>query len=715
MPFSRWTGGIVALVAASTAAAQDTKRLDHVDVYHGIEVEDPYRWMEDMQSEPVREWVAAQDAHTREAAGAVAARPLIHHRLTELMEGGRTFNPVVRGDRYFYAESGGELPASRVMLATNGDVVRAEVLVDPMALDPEGGLRVTRFVPSEDGRYLAYGIVATGSRWETWRILDLERGQLLEDRLVGLNSGASTLAWLVDGTGLYYERFPTPEPGRELTHVVENEVLMFHRLGQPQSEDEVVLDPESPETGLVASMTRDGRYLVVRIGPSGSPRFAVHLLHVATGEWQALIPEADAAYYFLGNHGDMLWFQTNLGAPNWKVVAVDVARPGREHWRDVLAERAFPIDPTVGAKVLGDKLVVGYRRDARLEVHAYRLDGSHAFDVDLRHGGETWSFTGRQHDRYAYYRLHSVVDPGSIYRLDTETGTSTLFLASRLPYDPTAFVTTQVFYTSRDGTRVPMFLVHHEDLQLDGGNPVFMYAYGAFNWAAAPWFQPMVAVWLQMGGVYALPNVRGGGEYGEAWHEAGIGRHKQNAIDDYIAAGEWLIDQGYTSRRLLVGNGGSASGPLIGAAMVQRPELFRASVIDYPALDMLRLEAFTGGRRWRSDFGTVEDRDDFEALYAYSPYHNVVPACYPATIVTPGERDESTVPMHAYKFVAALQAAQRCDEPILLRVSWGAGHTSGRTPAEQVDNWADQLALLSAMLDMEVGGRLADGAVRESD
>ncbi len=719
MALHNWTCGILLLGAAATGHAQESsapapapapapaaRRVDHVDVYHGVSVSDPYRWLEAMQSAEVVSWIKAQDEYARRTAASVTERPLIRGRLDALMDNRLVSAPVVRGDRFFSMESGGGLAARRVMLARDGG--EARVLADPMALDSNGGLRITRFVPSDDGRYLAYGVVATGSRWETWYILDVDTGELLPDVLTGLHRGGSgSIDWLLDGTGFFYQRYPIPEPGEELTQLIQDEALMFHRLGTDQSDDRVIIDPPSPDDGIVTAMTRDGRYLVVQLGESGSPDNAVHYLDVATGEKTVLIPEADAGYYFLGSRGRTMWFQTNRDAPNWRVIAVDLDRPERRHWRDLIPEREYPIDPTVGAVALGDKIAVAYRQDARLAAQVYRIDGSHAFDIDLHRGGEFWSFSGRQGDRFAYYRLQSVVDPGSMYRLDLETGESTLHLRSDLPYDPADFVTRQVFYTRRDGTRVPMFLVHHQDLELDGANPVFLYGYGAFNWAAAPWFQPKVAVWLQMGGVYALPNVRGGGEYGEAWHQAGIGRHKQNSIDDFLAAAEWLIAEGYTSSDLLVGNGGSASGPLIGAAIVQRPDLFRASIIDFPALDMLRLEAFTGGRRWRSDFGTVEDRADFEALYAYSPYHNVTPACYPATILTPGDRDETTVPMHAYKFVAALQHAQTCDRPILLRVSWGAGHSSGATPSDRVENWADQLALLSEMLDLDVGERLA--------
>lgn len=716
MSLHNWTW-VALLVAAGTAQAQTpqaARRVDHSDLYHGVTVSDPYRWLEAMESAEVLSWIKVQDEYTRVLAGSVAERDMIRERLGVLMDNRRVSSPTVRGSVSLYVESGGELAAPRVMISRDGGEGR--VLLDPMELDPSGSLRVTRFAPSDDGRYLAYAVVATGSRWETWRIRDLELDHDLEDELEGLHRvGTGPINWLPDGSGFFYERYPAPEPGQELSQQVLDETLLFHRLGTAQSHDRMIYDPESRDMGIVSTLTRDGRYLVVQLGEAGSGDNAVHYVDVSTGEMIELIPEADAGHYFLGSQGETMWFQTNHGAPNWKVISLDLNRPERRHWKDLIAEREFAVDPTVGAVALGDKIVVAYRRDARLEAHAYRTDGSHAFEVDLHNGGEFWSFKGRQQDRYAYYRLHSVVDPGSTYRLDLETGSSTMHTRSDLPYDPTSFVTRQVFYTSRDGTRVPMFLVHHQDLVLDGSNPIFLYGYGASNWAAAPWFQAKVAVWLQMGGVYALPNLRGGGEYGEDWHQAGIRRNKQNAIDDFVAAAEWLIAEGYTSRELLVGNGGSASGPVIGAAVVQRPELFRASIIDYPALDMLRLEAFTGGRSWRSEFGTVEERDDFEALYAYSPYHNVTPACYPATLVTPGERDESTVPMHAYKFVAALQHEQQCDRPVLLRVSWGAGHNSGATQADRIENWADQLAFLSAELGLELRDRLAVDVSRESE
>jgi prolyl oligopeptidase len=398
--------------------------------------------------------------------------------------------------------------------------------------------------------------------------------------------------------------------------------------------------------------------------------------------------------------GNTIWMRTTENAPNGKVVAVDLTRPQREHWQTLIPESEHVL---IGTNVIGDRILTVYREHAKPVVKVFHTDGKLAYNLELPKLGFLSSFSGRQSHQTAYYTLNGLADPGTLYALDVASGKSKVFRKAELDYDPDQFITRQVFYTSKDGTRIPMFLVHRDGLKLNPETPVFLYGYGAGNWSAYPWHQPHMAVWLEMGGVYALPGIRGGGEYGYTWHEAGIGHNKQNAIDDFIASARWLIEQGYTSTKKLAINGGSASGPLVGAALVQEPDLFGAAVVEWPVTDMLRFEAFPGGRFWTWSNGSVKDPEDFRSLHAWSPYHNVTKGThYPATLIIVGEQDESTVPAHGYKLQAALQHAQAGKNPILMRViEDGAHYQYGATTEKSVDNWADLLAFLVGALDMK--------------
>jgi prolyl oligopeptidase len=424
---------------------------------------------------------------------------------------------------------------------------------------------------------------------------------------------------------------------------------------------------------------------------------------------EALLDKADAAYTFLGNEGTRFWIYTDLEAPRGRVVAIDLTKPQREHWTEVIpqAEETIAGGSLAGGNALGlfgDRFVIMYMKDGRPLVKVFDRQGRFQYEVDLPDGGSIWGgLSGAQNDPEVFYQFLGLTDPSTIHRLNLETGKSTIFHRSKLRFNPDDCVTTQVFYKSKDGTRVPMFVSHKKGLQPDGSHPAFMYGYGAFGWSSFLWYQPQVLVWMEMGGVYAQPSLRGGGEYGEAWHQAGMKLNKQNAIDDYIAAAEWLIANKYASPSKLVANGGSASGALAGAAVIQRPDLFNACIIDRPALDMIRFDQFTGAGHWIQEFGSSTNAEEFQALYAYSPYHNLKPGqCYPATMIMVGDRDEVTVPMHAYKFTAALQAAQGCGQPVLLKMMWGAGHNFGATTEQMIDSMADEITFLARALNLEV-------------
>lgn len=691
----------------STATPQQppvARRVVVTDTLHGVAVPDPYRWMEDMQSPDVVAWTRAHDSHAR-AWTAGAVRDSVRARIATIAGSRRFGVPQRGGDRYYYLDGDASF-ARRSLVEETADGSRRIILHED-SLPGGPTARLLSAAPSPDGRWLAWGVGVNGSSWQVLRIRDLRSGRDLADTLTGLNGARTALAWLPDGSGFYYERLPLPQPGQELSASLRGETLWFHRTGTSQSADRRVYDPGDPHLFLGTSVSGDGRWVVVAQAADGSRDNAVFVIdrHQAQDSAVPIVPGAEAAFTFLGSAGDTLWFQTSQGAPNARVIAIDAHRPAREHWREVVPESRDVIEPTIGASLIGGHLIVPYRHDAWMAVKVFHRDGRHAYDLTLPKVASIWTgFVGRPDGREAMFVLSDFSDPGSTYRLDVPSGRLDLFRRPNLAHDPDAFVTRQVFYRSKDGTRVPMFLSHRKDVTPDRDTPTLMYAYGAFGWAASPWFRPDVTAWMERGGVFAMPNIRGGGEYGRSWHETGIRRNKQVAIDDLIAAAEWLVSQGLTSSERLAINAGSASGMMAGAALAQRPELFAAVTIDYPALDMVRLDRFTGGRQWRSDFGSPDDAADFRALLAYSPYHTLQPGrCYPATLVLPGERDETTVPMHAYKFVAALRHAQGCDRPVLLRVAWGAGHSAGATIQDSMDNWADQVAFLERA--MGIGAR----------
>jgi prolyl oligopeptidase len=687
----------------TTGAARPpaARRVAQVDTLHGIAVADPYRWMEAMTSPEVTTWARAQDQFARGYAAMAPSRDSIRARIAAIASSRRFGIPLRGGSRYYYLDADASFSRRR-LIEENSDGARRVLLhEDSLPGGPEARLQLT--VPSPDGRWLAWGVSQRGSSWQTIRIRDLTTGRELADTLTGLNGGRTVIAWSPDGAGFYYERLPLPKPGEELSATIRGERLWYHRVGTGQDEDQLGYDPKDGEQFLTTSLSGDGRWLVIAQGLGGSPNNAVLVkdLRAKSAGFTRLVPDADAGYAFLGAVGDTLWFQTTLAAERSRIIAVDMRRPERSAWRTVVAESEDVIDPTIGAAMIGEHLILPYRHDAWMAVKVFHRTGRFAYDLALPKVASIWTgFVGQPLGREAMFVLSDFTDPGTVYRLDVPTGRLAVFRRPTLAHDPDAFVTRQVFFHSKDGTRIPMFLSHRRDLAPSPTTPVLMYGYGAFGWSASPWFRPDVAVWMERGGLFAIPNIRGGGEYGRPWHEAGIRRNKQNAIDDIVAAAEWLIGQGWTSRGRMVINGGSASGMVAGAVVVQRPELFAASTIDYPALDMVRFDRFTGGRQWRPDFGSTDDPEDFRALLAYSPYHGIKPGvCYPATLILPGDKDETTVPMHAYKFAAALQAAQACDRPILLRVSWGAGHSSGATIDDSIDNWADQIAFLERVLD----------------
>lgn len=673
------------------------ERQDVVDVYHGVEVADPYRWLEDADAPASRAWIEAQNAITFAWLAQVPVREAIKNRLTDLINYERFGAPFKESGRYFYTRNSG-LQNQSVLYVAQGLDGDPRELVDPNTFSTDGTVAVSNYAASPDGRLLAYSVADGGSDWVTIRVRDVETGTDLEDVISWVKFGGAS--WSRDSKGFYYGRFPQPPPGQELQAKNENRKVFYHRIGTPQSEDVLIYErPDHPRWSPYGFETEDGRYLVVTIW-EGFDRNALYFRDLGdpTGEVVGLLPDWDARYLFLGNQGSVFYLLTTHDAPNWRIVAIDTANPARENWREVVPQSAEPIET---ASFVGGRLVVSYLRDAKTAVRVHETSGEFVRDVALPGIGTVSGFGGRHDDPETFYTFTGYTDPPTIYRYDVTTGESTLYRRPDVKFDPDAYETRQVFYTSKDGTRVPMFIVHKKGISLDGNNPTLLYGYGGFNISLTPGFSTSRLVWMEMGGVLAVANIRGGGEYGQAWHFAGTKTSKQNVFDDFIAAAEWLTSNGYTQPRRLAIQGGSNGGLLVAACMLQRPDLFGSVLCSVGVLDMMRYHTWTIGRAWASDYGTVDDPEEFKALLAYSPLHNLTKGvCYPPTLILTGDHDDRVVPAHSFKFAAALQHAQGCDNPVLIRIETRAGHGAGRPLWMAIEQIADEYAFMVRTLKM---------------
>jgi prolyl oligopeptidase len=699
------------------------RRGDGVDVYHGQSVKDPYRWMEDVRSPETRAWIEDQDRYARAFlarwAGRDAARAALARGNIPIVSRA----PTKEGGRYFYTRSRNTGPGasfSGLMRIGHG---QERVVINAESLWNAEKLRVRRITPAPDGILVAYGVGQGGSLSETIRIRNVDTGRDLVDRIEGVH-GTSSLRWARGGNrGFFYTRFNPAERVGVGTGVPEHPRIYFHTIGTAQSDDKLVFErPDHPEWLLTHTVSDDGRYLLIsaRVGVERKDRIFYRDLTQVGSSVIPLIVEADAEFLFVGNLGHVLWFQTDHAAPQRRVIAIDLSNPVRAAWRELIPEGKNAIDTWTGGGVhaVGNRLLVNYREDAVLVTRVFDTEGHYVSTIRFpQRFNSMWSITGRQTDPEALYVLQGVADPGTVYSYDTRTGQSTVFERPVLAYDPLEFVTEQVFYSGKDGTRIPMYVVHHRNTRLDGTAPGMVYGYGFGAWSGSPWFQPMVTEFMREGGVWALANIRGGGEYGEPWAAAGRRRNKQTSVDDFVAAGEWLVAHKLVAPGRLIANSGSAGGVIAAAAIVQHPTLFAAGILDYPVIDMFRYHTFTGGVRWTKEYGTVADSADFAALRAYSPYHALrAGTCYPPVLISPGELDQTATPMHAYKFAAALQFANAgtpgCSSAELLRVSWGAGHMAGATADDSNENWADQLAFLAQVLGGKRGTPSSGSQVR---
>jgi prolyl oligopeptidase len=695
-------GTAVALLAGAALVYPPARAVDESDVYHGTTVPDPYRWMEDLESAETRTWVKAEDDLGTGYLRAMPAYQRFRSRILALTEFESVSPARLAGGKLFYTRVPQGATARAILEVAANDAAPGRVLVDSNTWPAEEKMGVV--VPSHDGKYVAYGVSRSASNWFELRFLETETGKVLPDVLRGLN-GSTPQWWSSDGRGIYYSSFAVPEPGKERTQRLENQKARFHRLGTAQEADELVFSsPAHPDWRFSVRETDDGHYVVLTatIGTTAKGGIYFREARRPDAQWKEVLPVGEESHTFRGNRGPVFWIQTDAGAPRGRVIAVDVRNSGRANWKDVIPESK---DTLNFVNLVDQRFIAVYVEDARHVIRVFDTEGKFERTVKFPDLGTTFSgFVGRSLDRFSYYSFNGVAYPpgASVFRLDARTGESIPFRQPKLSYDPADYETRQVFYTSKDGTRVPLHVAAKRGLELDGKNPLLLYAYGAAGWHAIPWFQPQVLAWMEAGGVYALANARGGGEYGEQWHQAGIKTKKQNTIDDFIAAAEWLVANRYTSRERLAINGGSLSSPLAGAALVQRPDSFGAVLMDISVTDMVRYDQFTGGAGWRAELGSSSNPDEFRALLAYSPYHNLKRGtCYPPTLITVGERDETTVPSHSYKFTAALQAAQGCEKPVLMQVMWGTGHMLGKDREESAEILSRQLAFLTEALDDE--------------
>jgi prolyl oligopeptidase len=746
----------------------DTKKVTQMDDYHGTKVADPYRWLEDIDSPETAQWVAAENEVTFEYLRQIPQRDAIKNRLTALWNFERYTGVYKEGGHYFFSRNEGLQNQSVVWTADslNGE---PRVLIDPNKLSADGTVALGGQFPSDDGKYFAYAVAASGSDWNDIKVLELPSGKELSDHLRWIKfSGA---AWTKDGKGFFYSRYDEPT-GDKLTSVNKWPKVYYHTIGQPQSQDILIYDrPDQPDWGFGASVSDDGKYLVLSIsqGTERKNRFFYRKLDgpvtayvpteadrkiraletelrepagklvlsdpksmpaTARAELQQkldggaaqradlvkangntahgfteMLTAFDAQYRFIGNDAGKFYFFTDNDAPRGRLITIDSADPSPVRWTELIPQTT---DTLQGVNLLNhNMLVCTYLKDVVTQIRIHDITGKHLRDVPLPGLGATIGFAGDRDDTETFYAFTSFNRPTTVYHYDLVSGKSTLWKQPKVAFNPEDFEVKQVFYNSKDGTRVPMFITHRKGLKLDGANPTYLYGYGGFNASMTPSFSISNLAWMEMGGVYALANLRGGGEYGKDWHNAGRLKNKQNVFDDFHAAAEWLIANKYTTNKKLAIGGGSNGGLLVGACLTQRPDLYGACLADVGVMDMLRFHKATIGWGWVSDYGCSDKPEDFAVQHKYSPLHNIKPGtCYPPTLVSTGDHDDRVVPWHSFKFAAALQAAQACDNPTLIRIQTNAGHGAGKPTSKLIEEATDKWAFLVRNLRVETASAL---------
>ena len=681
-----------------------TRKVEQVDTYHGVTVPDPYRWLEDDNSAETAAWVEAQNKVTFGYLEKIAFRDALTKRVKALNDYEKVSAPSRKGPYVFFSKNAG-LQKQNVLYYQRGLTGTPEVLIDPNTWSKEGTDSLGAFAPSKDAKYAVYGIRKSGSDWLEYKVMELATRKTLSDSVEWVK--VSDVAW--HGDGFFYSRYPAPEKGKEKSSINENHQVFFHTIGTPQSADRLVFeDKDHPLRFHIVSTTEDERFAILNVsdrgtGKNGNAIFVRDLASGATTFMPVIGDITDSTFDVVDNVGDKLLIVTDHQAPNMRVVLVDPKAPAENQWQTVLAEKPEPLQ---GATTAGGKLFVTYLKDVASRAYVHSLDGRLENEIQLPGLGVASGFGGRREDTTVFYTFNSLNTPPTIYRYEIPEKKTAVFRAPKVPgYNPDAFETKQVFVTSKDGTKVPMFLVHKKGLKLDGNNPTLLYGYGGFNVVQSPTFSAARLALLEQGFVYANANMRGGGEYGETWHKAGTKLQKQNVFDDFIAAAEWLIANKYTSTPKLAIQGGSNGGLLVGAVLNQRPELFAVAIPQVGVMDMLRFHRFTIGQNWIADYGSSANPGEFKALFAYSPIHNIrKDGKYPATLITTADHDDRVVPAHSFKYAATLQELARTDKPLLIRIDTKSGHGASNLE-KQLETTADIYAFIMQNMGIKPAAR----------
>lgn len=697
--------GLTCSMNAKTLHYPQAAVTNQVDEFYGEQVADPYRWMEDNNAPEVKEWVEAENALTFSYLAKIPQREKIKQRLEHLWNYERYGIPSECGGHYFISRNNGLQNQSvfYVMDSLDGEM---RVLLDPNTLSEDGTVALSGISISEDGKWMAYGLSCAGSDWQEWRVKNVETGEDTADHIQWIKfSGAE---WRKDGSGFYYCGYDKPDDKTLYQDANCNQKIYFHKLGDSQDKDTVIYQrPDVPQMNFVVCVTDDDHYLVISEHQGTAPREEIYLYDLsvdvaADKKIQCILPGFDADYRYVANEGNNFYFFTDNATPMGSLVLVDITKPQKENWKTIISESR---EALIGVTLINNQFVAQYIKNASSLVKIYNLDGSFVREVQLPGIGTVSGFWGKKKDKETFYSFLSYTMPSTIYRYNMETGESSVFKKPAIEFDPSLYETVQVFYHSKDGTPIPMFITSKKGIKHNGKNPTLLYGYGGFNVSMQPRFYVSTLVWLEMGGVYAVANIRGGGEYGEGWHQMGIKLNKQNVFDDFIAAAEWLIDEKITSPNKLAIQGGSNGGLLVGACMTQRPDLYGVALPAVGVMDMLRYHKFTIGWAWADDYGTVDNEAEYHVLRAYSPLHNIKEGTrYPATLVTTGDHDDRVVPAHSFKFGAELQAKQAGKAPVLIRIETSAGHGMGKPVSKVIEENADVLAFTVKNLKMKPKG-----------
>ncbi len=674
------------------------KKVNQIDDYHGTKVADPFRWLEDPDAPDSRIWIEAQNKITDAYLSQIPARQAIKDRLTKLWNYERYSTPFKVGKNYFYSKNDG-LQNQSVMYIAKSATDPGRVFLDPNKFSTDGTVALAGTVFTDDGKLVAIGISARGSDMTEWKVMEVETGRYLEDKLEKRRQGISS--WTIDGKGFFYSAFPKAKENSELRDQNFFQKLYYHKLGTPNSDDVLIYErPDNKEYFVGGGVTEDGRYLIISVGQGTRPQNMVYYkdLKAANAKVMPIFENLENDYSFIDNVGTTFYFSTDKDAPRKRVIAVDIAN--RNKISEIIPQAAETLG---GVGTFNNQLVANYLKDAYTQIRIFDLKGKFVRNVELPGIGSAGGFGGKRADSETFYSYSSFNAPPTIFRYDMKTGKSSVFRESKVDFDRNDYEVKQVFYNSKDGTRVPMFIVHKKGLKLDGNNPTMLYGYGGFNVNMTPGFSVSRLVWMEMGGIFAMPNLRGGAEYGDAWWKGGSRLNKQNVFDDFAWAAKYLIDNKYTQPAKLAISGGSNGGLLVGTTLNQYPELFGAALPAVGVMDMLRFESFTIGWAWTSDYGSVKDKTDFEALYKYSPLHNIKKGGkYPAVLVTTSDHDDRVVPAHSFKYTATLQESQGGEKPILIRIEVNAGHGAGKPTAKVIQEQVDVYGFLVKELGMKV-------------